>query len=172
MIFDVRNSHSWYKKYKTFSDIIQIPDMKKSFFWYHRIDFLISKMIFWYLKFKLISWYQKKYFLISGKTNHFWYEKFICWYQEFEFVISKIDFLISKNQNSWYQENKLFIAIKNINFDIHIINSKFFFNIRNWFLDIKIWILDIRKWFFDIKISIFWYLEFFFCIKNSNYWYQ
>ena len=164
-ILDIKNTRHFLISFKLqiwknhFSNIIV------SIFWY-------QKWFFWYLKFKLISWYHKIYFLISRKTNHFWSQKNHLLISRIRICDIKNWFSDIKNQNSWYQENKLFIAIKNINFDIHIINSKFFFNIRNWFLDIKIWILDIRKWFFDIKISIFWYLEFFFCIKNSNYWYQ
>ena len=82
-------------------------------FLYQKIDFLISKDIFWYQKIDFsIFWYQKIFFDIKISIffiseidfliseNIFWYQKYF-WYKKWKsFLISKSKsyFLISKNE--------------------------------------------------------------------------
>ena len=95
--------------------------------------------------------------------------------ERFHLVIYKKRSICNKKSNSWYQKNKVFIDIKNLNFwyqkiIFYIKNSEFFLykKMINWYQKIRI--LDIRKRFFDIKKKYFFlYEELFIDIKNWNY---
>ena len=89
-----------------FSDINKnssFLDIKKSFYWYQKMNLLISEKWFFDIRIFLIYFLiseKKEYFLISkigipdNKKSIIWYQKFVFWYQ-------KIEPLISRNVNDF-----------------------------------------------------------------------
>ena len=77
----------WYKKIEFLISINRICDINKSMlFWYHKFDLLISKnRISWYQE--MIFWYQEM---------NLWYQKWYCDIRKWILDIKKIEFVISK----------------------------------------------------------------------------
>ena len=93
------------------------------FFLYQKIDFLISKDIFWYQKIDFsIFWYQKIFFDI--KISIFLYQKLIFWYQKIFSDIKNI-FDIKNGNLFWYQKVSLIFWYQKMNFWYQKIQNKF-----------------------------------------------
>ena len=110
-------------------------------FLYKKIDFLISKDIFWYQKIDFsIFWYQKIFFDIKisiflYQKLIFWYQKLIFWYQKIFSDIKNI-FDIKNGNLFWYQKVSLIFWYQKMNFWYQKIQNKFplrtlFFYIKN-----------------------------------------
>ena len=111
--------------------IIKVPFYEAPFYyktpilWYHKIDFLISQIRFFYIT-KQIFWYYKitLIFFCIKKSN--------LWYHKIEFVISQNlrDFVISKNlfcdiTNSTFWCHKIDFLISQNNPDVLISEIRF-----------------------------------------------
>ena len=149
--------------------------ISKTFFWNHKMDFLIwripffiSKMNFWYQKIIYIFWYQKWYQLI---IYIFWYQKWMFDIRKsFTFFISGILFIDIR---------KSFIDIKKCIFWYQIID--FLIKILRFFLYQIIYFQISNIHFFYIRNSdswyqkvdqkiIFWYQKIQFLISKNHFW--
>ena len=90
-------------------------------FLYQKIDFLISKDIFWYQK---IDFFYIKISIFLYQKLIFWYQKLIFWYQKIFSDIKNI-FDIKNGNLFWYQKVSLIFWYQKMNFWYQKIQNKF-----------------------------------------------